>query len=101
MKRLKGVENMDIRVEDSDRLRPYELLANAIVEQAAKDWLWERRCETLYPVEEKRKHIKERRKIERFFRSERFKIYTKLNPEYLLEQLEKLHRERMINHGLQ
>lgn len=94
MKRLKGEENVEIRVEDSKRLRPYELLANAIVEQAAKDWLSARKGEDRSGEETRGFYTERRLEIERFFRSKRFAIYTKLNPDYLLEQLEKYHREK-------
>jgi hypothetical protein len=90
MKRLKRRENVEIRVEDKKRLRPYELLANAIIEQAAKDWLSARKGEELSEEEDKKLYTDRRLEIERFFRSKRFAIYTNLNPDYLIEQLEKL-----------
>ena len=59
---------------------PYENLANAIVEQACKEYrrLW---YQTIDDVDKQR--------IIRFFRSQWFSILTALDPEWLIEKLER------------
>lgn len=58
---------------------PYELLANAIVEQAVKEyrelWNWE-------------KDDYAKKELIDFFFSDWFAVLTKLDPKYLVEELE-------------
>ena len=58
---------------------PYELLANAIVEQAVKEyrelWHW-------------KKDDYAKKELIDFFFSDWFSVLTKLNPKYLVEKLE-------------
>lgn len=69
---------------------PYQDLANAIVAQAATDYrkaldgigYYNRPPESV---------IKE---CEKFFRSSRFKMFTKVKGEYLIEELRKEHEEK-------
>ena len=64
----------------------YEILANAIVEQAAKDYQWARTALGKDP--ENGSAAQMRRDTERFFRSAWFGQLTSLDGEWLLEKLE-------------
>ena len=64
----------------------YEVLANAIVEQAAKDYRWARTV--LRKAAENVEAITMRSDTERFFRSAWFGQLTSINGEWLLQQLE-------------
>jgi len=63
-----------------------EVLANAIIEQAAKDYRWARTV--LRKVAENVEAITMRSDTERFFRSAWFGQLTSINGEWLLQQLE-------------
>ena len=64
----------------------YENLANAIVEQAAKDYRWERAA--LAKDAENVAATAMRSETERFFRSTWFGQLTRIDGEWLLEKLE-------------
>ncbi|WP_102492994.1 hypothetical protein [Selenomonas felix] len=64
----------------------YEILANAIVEQAAKDYRWART--TLAKDAGNVAAAAMRSETERFFRSAWFGQLTSINGEWLLQQLE-------------
>jgi len=64
----------------------YEILANAIVEQAAKDYRWARTV--LRKTAENVEAMAMRSDTERFFRSAWFGQLTSINGEWLLQQLE-------------
>lgn len=64
----------------------YEQLANAIIEQAARDY-----------IDDLRAPYCSRRNITQFFRSEYFKRISNANPEYIIENLDKLIREKNGN----
>ena len=64
----------------------YEILANAIVEQAAKDYRWARAA--LGKDAAKVAAAAMRSETERFFRSAWFGQLTSINGEWLLQQLE-------------
>ena len=64
----------------------YEILANAIVEQAAKDYRWARTV--LHKAAENVEAMAMRSDTERFFRSAWFGQLTSINGEWLLQQLE-------------
>ena len=64
----------------------YEILANAIVEQAAKDYRWARAA--LGKDVENIAAVVMRSETERFFRSAWFGQLTSLDREWLLEKLE-------------
>ena len=64
----------------------YEILANAIVEQAAKDYRWART--TLAKDAGNVAATAMRSETERFFRSAWFGQLTSINGEWLLQQLE-------------
>ena len=64
----------------------YEILANAIVEQAAKDYRWARTV--LRKAAENVEAMAMRSDTERFFRSAWFGQLTSINGEWLLQQLE-------------
>ena len=68
-------------------MNPYEKLANAIILQAVEDYRKARRTLSLYPYD--RDASSEEQSIIRFFRSDRFKILTNLDPEALIERLNK------------
>ena len=57
-------------------IKNYENLANAIIEQAVKD----------YRLTDDERELQE---IERFFRSRWFGVLSKVDPEYLIRQLRK------------
>ena len=57
-------------------MTPYQLLANAIIIQAVKDY-------------RRTKNPADRKELENFFRSEWFSVLSNLNGEVLLEQLQK------------
>lgn len=57
-------------------MTPYQLLANAIIIQAVKDY-------------RNAKHPATRKELERFFRSEWFSILSNLNGEYCLSSCRK------------
>ena len=63
----------------------YELLANAIIELAAKDYRRTLHNRARHPS--KRQFREEQRKIERFFRSRWFATLTELDPEQLIQRL--------------
>ena len=65
----------------------YENLANAIVLQATEDYRKALRTLSLYPHD--RKANGEKQSITRFFRSGWFKVLTDLDPEALIERLNK------------
>lgn len=64
----------------------YEILANAIVEQAAKDYRWARTALGKDP--QNIKAVEMRSETERFFHSAWFGQLTSINGEWLLQQLE-------------
>jgi hypothetical protein len=64
----------------------YENLANAIVAQAAKDYLRALKQLKKYPNYEDA--LARKREIERFFRSEWYSHLTKVNADYLISKLE-------------
>ena len=64
----------------------YEILANAIVEQAAKDYRWARTA--LAKDAENVEAMAMRSDTERFFRSAWFGQLTSIDGEWLLEKLE-------------
>ena len=64
----------------------YEILANAIVEQAAKDYRWARTA--LCKASENFEAMEMRSDTEEFFHSAWFGQLTSVNGEWLLQQLE-------------
>lgn len=66
---------------------PYERLANAIVVQAAKDYLTNLRKLKRNPGSSSAKH--EIRTLERFFRSQWYQTLTSVDGEYLINRLRK------------
>jgi predicted glycoside hydrolase/deacetylase ChbG (UPF0249 family) len=73
----------------------YHDLANAIVAQAVEDY---RNALDGITYSRANKHITPEyiiKSVEKFFRSDYFRILTKVNPEYLIEQLRKEHREKL------
>ena len=63
-----------------------EVLANAIIEQAAKDYRWARSA--LCKAAENFEAMEMRSDTEEFFRSAWFGQLTRINGEWLLQQLE-------------
>lgn len=66
---------------------PYQSLANAIVYQAAEDY--RTTCDILKIKPNDKDAAREQRKILKFFRSEWFTYLTNLDPEALIERLDK------------
>lgn len=66
---------------------PYENLANAIIEQAVKDYSKVLRKLSLYPHKSLTQY--KCRSIEQFFRSDYFGVLTNINPETLIARLNK------------
>lgn len=58
---------------------PYENLGNAIIVQATKDYIT--------AIKSGYKRAYEAKSIEKFFRSQMFKLITDIDPEWLIEQL--------------
>lgn len=71
----------------SDNLDPYQNLANAIVLSAVKDYRAALKRLKRKPNNETA--ASERDDIERFFRSGYFSILTDVDPEYLIDRLNK------------
>ena len=65
----------------------YQALANAIVEQAAKDY--RTALKTLRRHPDSRAVIKDAMKLERFFHSGWYGILTDVDPDYLITKLRK------------
>lgn len=65
----------------------YENLANAIILQAVKDYRVALKCLMANP--RNRDALAERDEIERFFRSQWFKVLTKVDGEMLIRSLKK------------
>jgi len=65
----------------------YQNLANAIILQAVDDYRKALRTLSLYPYD--RDACSEEQSIKRFFRSGWFKVLTNLDPEALIERLNK------------
>ena len=74
-----------IEREHTITLDPYEELANAIVEQAAKDYREMRRKLSKNPNDMTARG--QMGEVVRFFHSRWFGILTDANPDYILEQL--------------
>ena len=71
-------------------LEPEQLLANAIIEQAAEDYRTSLRALKINPRNREKLAMKET--CERFFQSEWFEVLTKLDGAYLMRRL----REEVI-----
>jgi len=69
-----------------DNTLVYENLANAIIVQAAKDYLKALRILKKYP--KYTDALARKKEIERFFHSEWYKHLTNINADYLISQLE-------------
>jgi len=68
-------------------LDPYEALANAIIQQAAKDYM-----DALRKLKRNPKHresLATAKECEEFFRSDWFHALTKVDSEYLLQRMQK------------
>ncbi len=79
-----------IEREHTITLDPYEELANAIVEQAAKDYREMRRKLRKNPNDMTARG--QMGEVVRFFHSRWFGILTDANPDYILEQLKEENR---------
>ena len=64
---------------------PYEALANAVVEQAVKDYRTARRKLKRDPSDDRARE--EIVSIEKFFHSKRFTLFTLVDPDYILRML--------------
>ena len=69
------------------RIEPYQELANAIVAQAARDYLFLLRLLKHHP--EDSEALKKALEYESFFRSDWYGMLTDVDPEYLMEKLKK------------
>ncbi len=73
----------DIRVDED--LNCWQSLANAIVEQAAKDYRFALRHLKEYPYSQKLLKLKQ--DSEEFFASRWYGILTRVNPNYILKRI--------------
>lgn len=82
--------NSKLRVEQSTALAlsPWQELANAIVEQAVKDYRMEQARVKANPQNSDRAKA-EVRKLERFFRSDWFEVLTDVDGRLILSRLKK------------
>ena len=71
----------------------YQELANAIVLQAVHDYRNALKGITYNPKNKKLTPENIVKKVEQFFRSDSFRMLTKVDPEYLIEELRKEHLE--------
>ncbi len=74
-------------IESNSFLDPYQLLANAIVLQAVKDYRVA--IKGLQKIPDSKDYLSEKGSIERFFRSRWFGALTTIDPEYLIAKLRK------------
>ncbi len=82
---MSKLANTDVVIDSHD---PWENLANAIILQAANDYL-------ASPEKRKREYV-HLDEVINFFHSDWFGILTQVNPDYLLEQLDKEKRLRAL-----
>ncbi|MEG0957751.1 MAG: hypothetical protein RSD10_04810 [Anaerovoracaceae bacterium] len=68
-------------------LKPYEKLGNAIIVQAAKDY--RSALKTLIRNNKNQIALSEKRKIEKFFRSDWYELLTDISADYLIKHIEK------------
>ena len=66
-------------------MTPFETLANAIIEQAAKDYRLALRYHFKHP--ENHRYMREVTEIERFFRSDWYTALTDVDGEYLIREI--------------
>lgn len=69
------------------RIEPCQELANAVVAQAAKDYLSKLRLLKCHPEDAKAKQ--ETMELERFFHSNWYGMLTDVDPDYLISRLKK------------
>lgn len=82
---MSKLTNADVAIDSHD---PWENLANAIILQAANDYL-------ASPEKRKREYV-HLDEVINFFHSDWFGILTQIDPDYLLEQLDKEKRLRAL-----
>ena len=81
-------EKLEIRKQAVEGISPWQKLANAIVEQAVKDYRMEQARVKANP--QNSDHAKaEVRKLERFFRSDWFEVLTDVDGQLILSRLKK------------
>ena len=81
-------ERLKIRKQAVEGISPWQKLANAIVEQAVKDYRMEQARVKANP--QNADHAKaEVRKLERFFRSDWFEVLTDVDGRLILSRLKK------------
>lgn len=81
-------ERLKIRKQAVEGISPWQKLANAIVEQAVKDYRMEQARVKANP--QNSDHAKaEVRKLERFFRSDWFEVLTDVDGRLILSRLKK------------
>ena len=81
-------ERLKIRKQAVEGISPWQKLANAIVEQAVKDYRMEQARVKANP--QNSDHAKaELRKLERFFRSDWFEVLTDVDGRLILSRLKK------------
>ena len=81
-------ERLKIRKQAVEGISPWQKLANAIVEQAVKDYRMEKARVKANP--QNSDHAKaEVRKLERFFRSDWFEVLTDVDGRLILSRLKK------------
>ena len=82
---MSKLANADVTIDSHD---PWENLANAIILQAANDYL-------ASPEKRKREYV-HLDEVINFFHGDWFGILTQVDPDYLLEQLDKEKRLRAL-----
>ena len=71
-----------------ENIENYQYLANAIVEQAAKDYIKARKFLAKHPKNEDA--LRQVEECKRFFHSSWYEYLTKVDPDFLLEKLDKV-----------
>ena len=75
-------------------MNPYEELANAIIEQAVKDFKKVLKCHFIHP--NRKNYSNEVLKLKQFFRSNWFSILTDLDGEYIINGVYDMVKKEMV-----
>lgn len=75
-------------------MNPYEELANAIIEQAVKDFKKALKCRFIHP--NRKDYVNEVLKLKQFFRSNWYSILTDLDGEYIINGVYDMVKKEMV-----
>ena len=75
-------------------MSPYEELANAIIEQAVKDFKKALKCHLVHP--NRKEYINNISELKKFFRSNWFSILTDLDGEYIINGVYDMVKKEMV-----